>query len=58
MNKYKLYLRDPQTERLTEVDEIPGIKVNVNPEFGGENSKIIVGARNRFFFLFHNAHQK
>ncbi len=49
MNKYKLYLRDPQTERLTEVDEIPGIKVNVNPEFGGENSKIIVGARNRFF---------
>lgn len=49
MNKYKLYLRDPQTERLTEVDEIPGIKVNVNPEFGGENFKIIVGARNRFF---------
>lgn len=49
MKKYKLYVRDQKTRKLIEVDDIPGIKINVNPEFEGVNSQVIVGAKNRFF---------
>lgn len=58
MKKYKLYVRDQKTRKLIEVDDIPGIKINVNPEFEGVNSQVIVGAKNRFFFLLHHSYKK